>query len=128
MGQKNALETGKSNTRLECKSQKSSTNKFRYASSFGDCSEKCGPGKMSRRVFCIKVLPIYLLIDFLRNASKDGSPVAPTDCPEDLKPLEEDDCDNNCTISDDGSGDNATEVRKTKKYAILTKETKVHRC
>ena len=36
--------------------------------------------------------------------------MAPTECPEDLKPLEEDDCDNNCTISDDGSGDNATEV------------------
>ena len=43
---------------------------------------------------------------------KDGSPVAPTECPEDLKPLEEDDCDNNCTISEDGSGDNATEVIK----------------
>ena len=43
---------------------------------------------------------------------KDGSPVAPTECPEDLKPLEEDDCDNNCTISEDGSGDNATEVMK----------------
>ena len=27
-----------------------------------------------------------------------------------MKPLEEDDCDNNCTISADGSGDNATEV------------------
>ena len=50
--------------------------------------------------------------------------MAPTECPEDLKPLEEDDCDNNCTISDDGSGDNATEVRKTTKYMISTKRQK----
>ena len=44
--------------------------------------------------------------------------MAPTECPEDLKPLEEDDCDNNCTISEDGSGDNATEVIKKTKYLI----------
>ena len=50
------------------------------------------------------------------HSLKDGSPVAPTECPEDLKPLEEDDCDNNCTISEDGSGDNATEVIKTTEY------------
>ena len=56
--------------------------------------------------------------------------MAPTECPEDLKPLEEDDCDNNCTISDDGSGDNATEVRKTTKYVILTtrKKSTVGKC
>ena len=46
--------------------------------------------------------------------------MSPTECPEDLKPLEEDDCDNNCTISEDGSGDNATEVMKKTKYGILT--------
>ena len=49
---------------------------------------------MARRVFCVK----------------DGAPAAPSECPEDLKPLEEDDCDTNCTLSADGSGDNATEV------------------
>ena len=50
------------------------------------------------------------VFDDVMHLLKDGSPVAPTECPEDLKPLEEDDCDNNCTISEDGSGDNATEV------------------
>ena len=54
MEQKNAQEIGELNTTLECNWY--FKNHFRYASSFGDCSEKCGPGKTSRRVFCIKVL------------------------------------------------------------------------
>ena len=66
----------------------------RYASEFGECSEDCGPGKMHKRVFCIS----------------DGGPVSPDQCPEDLKPFDEDDCDNNCTMAAEGSGDNATEV------------------
>ena len=49
---------------------------------------------MHKRVFCIS----------------DGGPVSPDQCPEDLKPFDEDDCDNNCTMAGEGSGDNATEV------------------
>ena len=60
------------------------------------------------------------VFDDVKCIFKDGSPVSPTECPEDLKPLEEDDCDNNCTISEDGSGDNATEVMKKTKYGIST--------
>ena len=59
-----------------------------YVSSCGTCSEECGPGTCTRKVFCIK----------------DGQPVAPTDCPEDLKPLEEEECDNLCEESGSGAG------------------------
>ena len=58
---------------------KNSHNCRRYASSFGDCSEKCGPGKMSRRVFCIKVLLQLQLIpnkwakEILCDASRTGA-------------------------------------------------------
>ena len=34
---------------------------------------------------------------------KDGQPVAPTECPEDLKPLEEEECDNLCEESGSGN-------------------------
>ena len=40
-----------------------------------------------------------------------------------MKPLEEDDCDNNCTISADGSGDNATEVLRNQGNHQMPKKT-----
>lgn len=91
---KSALGTGKILLVISLKAVLWYTLLFRYTSSFGDCSEDCGPGKFSRRVFCIK----------------DGAPVAPSECPEDLQPLEEEDCDNNCTVTAEASGDNATEA------------------
>ena len=47
-----------------------------YASSWGSCSQECGGGKKTRKVFCIK----------------GGKAVAPDQCVEDQKFMEEDDC------------------------------------
>jgi hypothetical protein len=47
-----------------------------YASSWGACSQECGGGKKTRKVFCIKA----------------GKAVAPDQCAEDQKFMEEDDC------------------------------------
>ena len=70
-----------------------------YVSTCGTCSEECGPGKCTRKVFCIK----------------DGQPVDPTDCPEDLKPLEEEECDNLCEESGSGN-DTATDTGECEYY------------
>lgn len=85
----------------ECNGTEECTGNW-YASSFGSCSEDCGPGKMNRRVFCIK----------------DGEPVSPTECPEDKKPMEETDCDNLCEdASGDGSGNGtATDTGECEYY------------
>ena len=62
-----------------------------YSSSWDTCSEECGGGKINRIVFCIK----------------DGKPVGPDQCQEDLKPFEEKDC--NTDACPEASGDEEAE-------------------
>ncbi len=65
----------KYNNTKECFGTEECTGNW-FASSWSTCSAECNGGKMNRKVFCIK----------------DGKPVAPDQCQEDLKFLEEDDC------------------------------------
>eukprot|EP00094_Tigriopus_californicus_P005670 TCALIF_05465-PA protein Name:"Similar to Ppn Papilin (Drosophila melanogaster)" AED:0.16 eAED:0.17 QI:0/0/0/0.82/0.81/0.82/34/0/2463 len=63
------------------------------ASQWGPCSKDCGGGQKRRKVFCIK----------------DDEPVAPDQCPSDLKPFEEDDCNKDDCEEASGDGESPEE-------------------
>ena len=86
--EENCAEEEVYNTTQPCMGTDSCTGTW-YASSYSACSEDCGPGKMARKVFCL---------------GGEGEPVSPDQCPEDVQPLEEADCDNQCEEASSGNG------------------------
>ena len=88
--EENCNEEQRYNATQECFGAEECTGTW-YASSWSTCSAECGGGKMTRKVFCIK----------------DGEAAAPDQCQEDLKFMEEDDCNADACpeASGEGSGD-----------------------
>ena len=82
----NCLDELKYNETQDCFGNEECTGTW-YTSSWDTCSQDCGSGTRNRIVYCIK----------------EGKPVAPDQCQEDLKPFEEQDC--NTESCPEASGD-----------------------
>ncbi len=61
----------------ECAGEEECTGGTWHIGPLGPCSAECDGGKQTRKVFCI---------------AGSGEPVAPDECPEDMRPMEEVDC------------------------------------
>lgn len=85
-------EESRYNATQECFGSEECTGTW-FASSYSTCSAECGGGKMTRKVFCIK----------------DGKPVAPDQCQEDQKFVEEDDCNKDPCPEASGDGEDQSE-------------------